>query len=700
MMSVIEYAKDVSKDVNEVIEMCIELGFNATEETVLTEEQVIDLDNVFQKQDTDKEEEQEQEATNDYQEEYEEEIEEQISASKKPKKAKIEIEEEPNDINLKRKEMYKSKEKLVSNISASDENIVIYKDKMTVSEFANNVSKPVADIVKKLLSLGIVANINTNISFEEAEILALEYEKVLKRAETQDYSNFEKYEICDDKSSLCSRPAVVTIMGHVDHGKTSVLDTIRKSSIVSREYGGITQHIGAYQIIHNDKKITFIDTPGHAAFTEMRARGASVTDVVIIVVAADDGVKPQTKEAIDHAKAAKVPIIVAINKIDKPSADIEKTTREMAENGISPDTWGGDTIFVPISAQTGEGIDKLLDSIILVAEMLELKANPNRYGLGTVIESRLDKNVGTIVTLLVQNGTLRLGDAIVVGEYYGKIRSLKNDLGNQVVEAGPSTPVEVTGLSGVPKAGEKFMAFESEKQAHEVAEKRSLNKKTTTSIDKCTSIEDLFNKINSGLKEVNIVLKADVKGSEEAVKNALEKVSVDGVKINIIRSDVGAITENDVILANASNAIIIGFNVKEDNKVIELAKDYCVDIRLHNIIYKVVEEIEDAMKGCLDPEYEEKILGKAEVRKIYTFSKTGVIAGSMVLEGIIKNNAQARVIRNEEVIATSKIGSLQKEKDQVKEVKKGFECGITVENFQDIKEKDIIEAFEIVEKKR
>lgn len=512
MMSVIEYAKDVSKDVNEIIEMCIELGFNATEETVLTEEQVIDLDNVFQKQDSNNKEE-EQEETSDYQEEYEEEIEEQISASKKPKKAKIEIEEEPNDINLKRKEMYKSKEKLVSNISTSDENIVIYKDKMTVSEFANNVSKPVADIVKKLLSLGIVANINTNISFEEAEILALEYEKVLKRAETQDYSNFEKYEICDDKSSLCSRPAVVTIMGHVDHGKTSVLDTIRKSSIVSREYGGITQHIGAYQIIHNDKKITFIDTPGHAAFTEMRARGASVTDIVIIVVAADDGVKPQTKEAIDHAKAAKVPIIVAINKIDKPNADIEKTTREMAENGISPDTWGGDTIFVPISAQTGDGIDKLLDSIILVAEMLELKANPNRYGLGTVIESRLDKNVGTIVTLLVQNGALRLGDAIVVGEYYGKIRSLKNDLGNQVVEAGPSTPVEVTGLSGVPKAGEKFMAFESEKQAHEVAEKRSLNKKTTTNIDKCTSIEDLFNKINSGLKEVNIVLKADVKGS-------------------------------------------------------------------------------------------------------------------------------------------------------------------------------------------
>ena len=699
MMSVIEYAKDVSKEVNEVIEMCIELGFNANEETVLTEEQVIDLDNVFQKQDDNKEEEIEE--SNDYQEEYEEEeIEEQISAAKKPKKAKIEIEEEPEDINLKRKEMYKSKEKLVSNITTTDDNVILYKDKMTVNEFANSIVKPVADIVKKLLSLGIVANINTAISFEEAEVLALEYEKILKRAETQDYSNFEKYEICDDKSSLCNRPAVVTIMGHVDHGKTSVLDTIRQSSIVSREYGGITQHIGAYQITHKDSKITFIDTPGHAAFTEMRARGASVTDIVIIVVAADDGVKPQTKEAIDHAKAAKVPIIVAINKIDKPSADIEKTTREMAENGISPDTWGGDTIFVPISAQTGEGIDKLLDSIILVAEMLELKANPNRYGLGTVIESRLDKNVGTIVTLLVQNGTLRLGDAIVVGEHFGKVRSLKNDLGNQVVEASPSMPVEVTGLSGVPRAGEKFMAFESEKQAHEVADKRSLNKKVTTNIDKCTSIEDLFNKINSGLKEVNIVLKADVKGSEEAVKNALEKVSVDGVKINIIRADVGAITENDVILANASNAIIIGFNVKEDSKVIELAKNYCVDIRLHNIIYKVVEEIEDAMKGCLDPEYEEKILGKAEVRKIYTFSKTGVIAGSMVLEGLIKNNAQARVIRNEEVIITSKIGSLQKEKDQVKEVKKGFECGITVENFQDIKEKDIIEAFETVEKKR
>ena len=516
-----------------------------------------------------------------------------------------------------------------------------------------------------------------------------------------DAANFEKLEITDDESLLETRPPVVTIMGHVDHGKTSLLDKIRESSIVSGEAGGITQHIGAYQVEKNGKKITFIDTPGHAAFTEMRARGAAITDIVIIIVAADDGVMPQTKEAIDHAKAAKVPIIVAINKIDKPTANVDKVMTEMTDAGLTPDSWGGDTTFIKISALTGEGIDELLETILLTAEMENLKANPNRYAMGSVIEAKLDKNVGSVVTLLIQNGTLRLGDNVVVGTTFGKVRTLKNDLGIEIASALPSTPVEITGLTELPSAGDKFMAFETEKQAKAIAETRKEKAKQKSNMAKeSLSLDDLFSKIEGGKKEINVILKADVKGSEEAVKNSLLKINVEGVKVNVIRSATGAITESDVVLANASEAIIIGFNVRPSSKTKELAKEYNVDIRLHNIIYKVVEELESAMKGMLDPEYEEKVTGEIEVRKLFKFSKVGTIAGSYVTSGIVKSNSKARLIRDGVVIYDGAISSIQREKDTVKEVKQGFECGITLDNYNDIKEGDTIEAYEMVEIKR
>jgi translation initiation factor IF-2 len=466
---------------------------------------------------------------------------------------------------------------------------------------------------------------------------------------------------------------------------------------VSGEAGGITQHIGAYQTVCNGNKITFIDTPGHAAFTEMRARGAAITDIVIVIVAADDGVMPQTKEAIDHAKAAKVPIIVAINKIDKPNANVEKTMSGMAEAGLTPEEWGGDVPFVKISALSGEGIDKLLETILLIAEMKGLKANPNRYALGTVVEAKLDKNVGPIITLLIQNGTLRLGDPIVVGTTYGKVRTLKNDLNKEIVEALPSTPVEITGLTELPSAGDRFMAFETEKQAKSISDTRKEKAKQKSNLAENTvTLEDLFSKIESGNKEVNIVLKADVKGSEEAVKHSLEKINIDGIKINIIRSGTGTITESDVVLANASSAIVIGFNVRPSSSTKELAKEYNVDIRLYNIIYKVVEELEAAMKGMLDPVYEEKILGEAEIRQLFKFSKVGTIAGSYVKDGIIKSNAKARLIRDGIVLYDGAISSIQREKNSVKDVKAGLECGITLDNYNDIKVGDIIEAYEMV----
>ena len=599
MMTVKEYALDINKDVKVVLEKCKELGFNAkNEDDMLSEDEVIDLDNQVYNED-----------------EYnlEDKVEEIVSNMKNVKDTSVKVQKlkkksdiiSASDFKKEKKEMYKHKEKLMSNAPDKDENKIVYKEGMTLSMLANLLNDNPVNLIKKFMSLGVMLNMNSPVSFDDAELVVIDYNKELKKEETMDAANFEKLEITDDESLLETRPPVVTIMGHVDHGKTSLLDKIRESSIVSGEAGGITQHIGAYQVEKNGKKITFIDTPGHAAFTEMRARGAAITDIVIIIVAADDGVMPQTKEAIDHAKAAKVPIIVAINKIDKPTANVDKVMTEMTDAGLTPDSWGGDTTFIKISALTGEGIDELLETILLTAEMENLKANPNRYAMGSVIEAKLDKNVGSVVTLLIQNGTLRLGDNVVVGTTFGKVRTLKNDLGIEIASALPSTPVEITGLTELPSAGDKFMAFETEKQAKAIAETRKEKAKQKSNMAKeSLSLDDLFSKIEGGKKEINVILKADVKGSEEAVKNSLLKINVEGVKVNVIRSATGAITESDVVLANASEAIIIGFNVRPSSKTKELAKEYNVDIRLHNIIYKVVEELESAMKGILDPEYE------------------------------------------------------------------------------------------------
>ena len=708
MMSVLDYALDMDRTVEEVLEKCDLLGIEVqNEDDYLDDDAIVLLDNEFIS--TDEEELTEESADDEILQKLDEDdyydevvdtmVDKKISDyNEEPSRNKKKVK---NNKSIKdaKKAMYKNKEKLVSN-EKSDENVVYYKEGMSVNDLANELNVSVTELIKKLMALGIMANMNASISFDDASVLVLDYNKELKKEETNDISNFEEYEVNDNEEDLEERPAVVTIMGHVDHGKTSLLDAIRESSVVDTEHGGITQHIGAYQVKYNDKKITFIDTPGHAAFTEMRARGASVTDIVIIIVAANDGVMPQTIEAIDHAKAAKVPIIVAINKMDVDGADPEKVKREMSEHGLTPEDWGGDTLFVPISAKTKMGIEDLLDNLLLVAEMQELKANPKRYAMGTVIESKVDKSVGTIVTLLIQNGTLRLGDPIVVGECFGKVRTLKNDLGEEVVEALPSTPVEVTGITGVPTAGDKFMAFESEKQAHQIAEQRSeTSKLKSNTLASAISIDDLFNKISEGMKEINIVLKTDVKGSEEAVKNTLSKIDVEGCKLNVIRSGVGTITESDIVLANASSALVVGFNVRPSSKIMDVAKEYGVDIRLHNIIYKLTEEMESAMKGMLDPEYEEKVIGSAEIRQIFKFSKVGNIAGCYILDGVVKSNSKARLIRDGVVLYDGEITSLQREKNDAKEVKAGFECGITI-GYQDIKEKDIIEAYELVEVKR
>ena len=701
MMNVSEYANDVDKKVSEILKLCQKLEIKVSnEEDMLTDDDIIMLDNEIanMEEEIDNELEIEQE---EFEDSYEEEFEE-LTSNEKEKKVKkknpIKKENNKNDFKEKRKEMYKHKEKLQSNDISIDEDIIAYKDNMTVAELASSLNVPAASLIKKLMSLGMMVNINASIDFDTAEILVSDYNKTLKKENTLDETNFEYLEIIDKEEDLKERPPVVTIMGHVDHGKTTLLDTIRKTNVAGGEAGGITQAIGAYQIEYNGKKITFIDTPGHAAFTEMRARGASITDIVIIIVAADDGVMPQTKEAIDHAKAAGVPIIVAVNKIDKPTANVERVLTEMSASGLQPESWGGDIMFVNISAVTGEGIDDLLERIILLSEISELKANPNRYASGTVIESKLDKASGVVTNLLIQNGTLRLGDPIVVGTISGKVRTLKNDKGENLVEATPSMPVSITGLSESPSAGDKFMAFENEKKAKKIAEERREIEQARRNKPKTqVSLEDLFNRREAGEKEINIILKADVKGSEEAVKNSLLKLDVEGIKVNVIRSGIGAISESDILLAEASNAIIIGFNIRPEHKISEIAKDKGVDIRLYDIIYKVVEEMESALKGKLEPEYEEVVLGEAEVRKLFKFSKVGTIAGSYVRSGIIKRGAKARVIRDGIVVNDSIIATLAREKNEAKEVKQGLECGITIENFNDIKEKDIIEAYELKE---
>ena len=702
-MSIKEYADSMNCTVQEILNKCRELGIKASDkDSFLEDDDIIVLDNAINIISTNTE------STFEDNDALDEAVEnilgEEINSKPIIKKEKLKkkgnnFSSKDNDYLNKKKAMYKNKTKLKGN-DASNDSIILYEEGETVSSLANKLGVSAPDIIKKLISLGLMMNLNQVISFENAEIVVLDYGKTLKKSETRDISNFEEYEVIDDEADLVLRPPVITVMGHVDHGKTTLLDYIRKSHVAAGEAGGITQAIGAYQIDYNGSKITFIDTPGHAAFTAMRARGASVTDIVIIVVAADDGVMPQTKEAVEHAISAGVPIVVAVNKMDKPSANPDKIMQEMAELNLTPEAWGGNIPFVNISAVTGFGIDSLLDTVLAIAEVSELKANPNRYAIGTVIETRADKALGSVASILIQNGTLRLGDPIVAGTVYGRIRTLKNDQGVNIISAGPSTPVEITGLNGSPAAGDKFMAFESEKEAKEIAEKREIEAKNQKQKKEVVSFDDLFNKIKGGAKEIKVVLKCDVRGSEEAVKSALEKLSTDEVKIKVIRSGIGGITESDVILANASDAVVIGFNVVPSNITKDVAKEYGVEIRLYQIIYKLVEEMELAMKGMLDPEYKEKVLGTASIKRMFKFSKVGSIAGCIVTSGIIKNKAQVRVIRDGVIIYDGIIASLQREKDTVKEVKNGLECGITIENFNDLKEGDIFEVYENVEVKR
>ena len=702
-MLVKDYAQDVNKTVEEIIELCKDLGIEVEDEnTLLDDEKIILLDNNIDDSEEETNELTEEEEVEDTAEELAQETKFDLDNNKTFEKVKKKTTSKENkkEFLKERKKIYKHREKLQSNEVELSENTIVYKDGMSVKELADELDVAGTELIKKLMGLGTMASLNESLDFDTAEIIVSDYDKVLKREETTDISNFENYEIEDKAEDLVERPPVVTVMGHVDHGKTTLLDYIRNTDVVGGEAGGITQAIGAYQVKYNDKKITFIDTPGHAAFTEMRARGAQITDIVVIIVAADDGIMPQTREAIDHAKAAGVPIIVAVNKIDKPDANVEKVLTGVTEAGLTPEEWGGDTIVNKISAKTGEGVNELLDNILLIAEMNEYKANPSRYATGTVVESKKDNKVGSLATLLIQNGTLRLGDPVVVGNFYGKVRTLKNDKGKNIVEAAPSTPVEVTGLSEVPDAGDRFMAFESEKEAKKVASERALRAKEEDTNLQGVSLEDLFSRIKSGQKEINVLLKADVAGSVEAVKNALEKIDVEGVKVNVIRAAVGAITESDVVLASASDALIIGFNVRANSKTQDIAKNYNIEIKTYDIIYKVVEDMEQAMKGMLDPEYEEVVTGELEIRQLFKFSKVGLIAGCHVTSGTVTINDKARIVRDGIVIYNGEVNTLQREKDSVKEVKKDMDCGITLLNCQDYKENDIIEVYKLVEKER
>ncbi len=599
-----------------------------------------------------------------------------------------------------------NKDQRISNIPVIDEkentSVIYYNNDITVGKLAEQLKKPVSDVIKSLMMLGVMATVNQSLDRDTVELLANEVGYELKDEIITDATEFEKIVFDDDDQDLESRPPVVTIMGHVDHGKTTLLDAIRHSRVVNTEAGGITQHIGAYQIEQNKKIITFIDTPGHAAFTAMRARGASVTDITILVVAADDGVMPQTREAIEHARAAKCPIIVAVNKVDKPNANEEKVMQQLTEFNLLPEEWGGDTIYCKISALKNEGIEELLEMINLVAEMANLTSNPKRLASGTVIEAKLDKGRGPVSTLLVQNGTLRVGDAIVVGNTFGKIHAMNDDLNRPIEKAGPSKPVEIIGLNEVPKAGDNFMVFNDEKEARKISEAREQKSKDAEFKPmKPVSLDDIFAQIQEGeLKELNLILKADVQGSLEALAGSLLKLNVEGVKINIIRSGVGAITETDVTLASASQAIIIGFNVRPTGKTRELSREENVEIRLYNIIYNVIEEIEKAMKGLLDPVFAEKIIGNAEVRETFKVSKIGTIAGCMVTNGQIKRNCGVRLIRDGVVKYEGKLSTLKRFKDDAKEVNQGYECGLTIENYNDLKKGDVIECYVMEETER
>ncbi|EEO7552690.1 translation initiation factor IF-2 [Listeria monocytogenes] len=584
---------------------------------------------------------------------------------------------------------------------------IVFSESLTVTELAKKLYREPSELIKKLFMLGVVATINQSLDKDAIELICDDYGVQVEEEIKVDVTDLDVYfenELNEavDKSKLVERPPVVTIMGHVDHGKTTLLDSLRNTKVTLGEAGGITQHIGAYQLEIHDKKITFLDTPGHAAFTAMRARGAQITDITILVVAADDGVMPQTIEAINHAKAAGMPIIVAVNKIDKPQANPDRVMQELTEYELVPEAWGGDTIFAPISAKFGEGLENLLDMILLVSEVEELKANPDRRAIGSVIEAELDKGRGPVATLLVQDGTLNIGDPIVVGNTFGRVRAMVNDLGRRVKKVGPSTPVEITGLNDVPQAGDRFVVFEDEKTARNIGETRASRALVAQrSATNRVSLDNLFEHMKAGeMKEVNVIIKADVQGSVEALAASLRKIDVEGVNVKIIHTAVGAINESDITLAAASNAIVIGFNVRPTAQAREAAENESVDIRLHRVIYKAIDEIEAAMKGMLDPEFQEKIIGQAQVRQTINVSKVGTIAGCYVTDGKITRDSGVRIIRDGIVVFEGEIATLKRFKDDAKEVAKGYECGITVQNFNDIKEDDVIEAYVMEEIER
>jgi translation initiation factor IF-2 len=596
------------------------------------------------------------------------------------------VEKEDNLINKKKKP------------SKPEKTTVTYKQGMSVLELSEEMDKPVTEIIKKLMFLRVMATQNQEISRENVELLAMEYNLEFKDEVITDVTRFDEMEDIDDPKDLVSRPPVVTIMGHVDHGKTTLLDNIRNARVVDSEAGGITQHIGAYQVEKNGQKITFIDTPGHAAFTEMRARGARITDIVVLVVAADDGVMPQTREAIDHARASKCAIIVAVNKMDRPGANPDRVKQELADLDLLPDDWGGDTPYCLISALKGTGIDNLLDTIQLVAEMLELKANPKRHAVGTVIEAKLDKGKGPVATILVDNGTLKISDNFVVGSTYGKVRAMTNDLGKQINKAFPGQAVEIIGLSDIPSAGDPFKVFDDEKQVRDIAGERSQRQFDKQHSNKqAISLEDFFIRAEGKLKEMKLIIKADVQGSIEAFKGSINKIFVEGTSIDIVRTGVGAITDTDVLLAEASEAVIIGFGVGTPSSVRDLAQQKLVEIRTYRIIYEALDDIEAAMKGLLDPVFEQSVIGEAEVRETYSVSRIGTIAGCMVTNGVIRKNSIVKLVRDGKIILEGKLGSLKRFKDDVKEVKQGYDCGLTIENFNDIKIGDVIEVYTMKE---
>ena len=673
---VYEYAKEIGKQSKDIIKVLRESEIEVSNHmSMLTEEGLAKLDSIFK------------------------------AKKEEPKAEKVASNQNQSDTK-KNKKSNKQQPAIIEAPTEEtiSEDTILVRDGMTVGELSEVLSVNSTELIKKLfMELKIMANINQSLTLEQIELIAMDYGKEIQEEVEINKEDLDLYfEVEDEEKNLKERAPIVTIMGHVDHGKTTLLDTIRNTRVTAGEAGGITQHIGAYQVRTKDKKITFLDTPGHAAFTTMRARGAKITDVTILVVAADDGVMPQTIEAINHAKAADVPIIVAVNKMDKPQANPDRVMNELVEYGLISEEWGGDTIFVPISALKGEGIDELLENILLVTEMQELKANPNRLALGTVIEAKLDKGRGAVATLLVQNGTLNVGDPLVVGNTYGRVRAMINDRSKNIHTAKPSTPVEITGLQDVPNAGDRFVVFGDEKTARQIGEKRQQQYiETTRQANSAVSLDTLFEQMKQGeMKDLNIIIKADVQGSVEALAMSLAKIDVEGVNVRIIHTGVGAINESDITLAVASSAVVIGFNVRPDNNAKQMAATEQVDIRLHSIIYKVIEEIEAAMTGLLDPEFVEKVIGLAEVRQVYKVSKIGTIAGAYVTEGKVSRDGKVRVIRDSVVIYEGEIDTLRRFKDDVKEVQSGYECGMTVENFNDIKEGDVFEVYIMEEVKK